>query len=92
MAVLEIQANGDTAVSKEAIVNAGQSLEDPLMRVSVKNTSRPKYTAVQPRKHRDEDKLFCCISLTPAYTCHFVSCFISNLVQGMCEVSGNMFY
>lgn len=43
MAVLEIQANGDTAVSKEAIVNAGQSLEDPLMRVSLKNTSRPKY-------------------------------------------------
>lgn len=34
MAVLEIQANGDSAVSKEAIVNAGQSLEDPLMRVS----------------------------------------------------------
>uniref|UniRef100_A0A8C2ZJH0 Nuclear receptor binding protein 2b n=1 Tax=Cyclopterus lumpus TaxID=8103 RepID=A0A8C2ZJH0_CYCLU len=32
MAVLEIQANGDTAVSKEAVVNAGQSLEDPLMR------------------------------------------------------------
>uniref|UniRef100_A0A3B5M4M2 Nuclear receptor binding protein 2 n=1 Tax=Xiphophorus couchianus TaxID=32473 RepID=A0A3B5M4M2_9TELE len=32
MAVLEIQANGDSAVSKEAIVNAGQSLEDPLMR------------------------------------------------------------
>uniref|UniRef100_A0A3B5A4T8 Nuclear receptor-binding protein 2 n=1 Tax=Stegastes partitus TaxID=144197 RepID=A0A3B5A4T8_9TELE len=30
--LLEIQANGDTAVSKEAIVNAGQSLEDPLMR------------------------------------------------------------
>uniref|UniRef100_A0A667ZPW1 Nuclear receptor binding protein 2b n=1 Tax=Myripristis murdjan TaxID=586833 RepID=A0A667ZPW1_9TELE len=32
MAVLEIQANGDTVVSKEAITNAGQSLEDPLMR------------------------------------------------------------
>ncbi|TNN60518.1 Nuclear receptor-binding protein 2 [Liparis tanakae] len=32
MAVLEIQANGDTAVSKEAVVNAGQSLEDPPMR------------------------------------------------------------
>ncbi|KAI4900330.1 hypothetical protein NFI96_028617 [Prochilodus magdalenae] len=32
MAVLEIQANGDTAVSKEAIAHAGQSLEDPLMR------------------------------------------------------------
>ena len=50
MAVLEIQANGDTAVSKEAIVNAGQSLEDPHMRVSVQNTSRPKQTPVQPRK------------------------------------------
>ncbi len=35
MAVLEIQANGDSVVSKEAIVNAGQSLEDPLMRVRV---------------------------------------------------------
>lgn len=48
MAVLEIQANGDTVVSKEAIANAGQSLEDPLMRVSLKNTPCPKYTAVQP--------------------------------------------
>lgn len=34
MAVLEIQANGDTAVSKEAVAYAGESLEDPLMRVS----------------------------------------------------------
>lgn len=33
MAVLEIQSNGDSAVSKEAIDHAGQSLEDPLMRV-----------------------------------------------------------
>lgn len=41
MAVLEIQANGDSVVSKEAIVNAGHSLEDPLMRVSVGNTSCP---------------------------------------------------
>uniref|UniRef100_A0AAY4A6M4 Protein kinase domain-containing protein n=1 Tax=Denticeps clupeoides TaxID=299321 RepID=A0AAY4A6M4_9TELE len=32
MAVLEIQANGDSVVSKEAITNAGLSLEDPLMR------------------------------------------------------------
>uniref|UniRef100_A0A8C2GFC2 Nuclear receptor binding protein 2a n=1 Tax=Cyprinus carpio TaxID=7962 RepID=A0A8C2GFC2_CYPCA len=32
MAVLEIQANGDTSVSKEAVDHAGQSLEDPLMR------------------------------------------------------------
>lgn len=37
MAVLEIQANGDSVVSKEAITNAGQSLEDPLMRVCVHN-------------------------------------------------------
>lgn len=47
MAVLEIQANGDSVVSKEAIVNAGHSLEDPLMRVSVKNTPRPRYAASQ---------------------------------------------
>ncbi|XP_029582350.1 nuclear receptor-binding protein 2 isoform X2 [Salmo trutta] len=32
MAVLEIQANGDTVVSKEAITNAAQSLEDPLIK------------------------------------------------------------
>ncbi|KAL4605025.1 nuclear receptor-binding protein 2-like isoform X1 [Arapaima gigas] len=32
MAVLEIQANGDSVVSQEAITSAGQSLEDPLMR------------------------------------------------------------
>lgn len=44
MAVLEIQANGDTAVSKEAIVNAGQSLEDALMRVSVQNTNATLHT------------------------------------------------
>lgn len=44
MAVLEIQANGDSVVSKEAIVNAGHSLEDPLMRVSVRNIPCPRYT------------------------------------------------
>ncbi|KAK0143970.1 Nuclear receptor-binding protein 2 [Merluccius polli] len=32
MAVLEIQANGDSVVSKEAINSAGHSLEDPLMK------------------------------------------------------------
>ncbi|XP_058872069.1 nuclear receptor-binding protein 2-like isoform X2 [Acipenser ruthenus] len=32
MAVLEIQANGDAIVSKEAVAHTGQSLEDPLMR------------------------------------------------------------
>lgn len=40
MAVLEIQGNGDSAVSKEAIANAGQSLEDPLMRVRVQGWVR----------------------------------------------------
>uniref|UniRef100_A0A8C7ZLL2 Nuclear receptor binding protein 2b n=1 Tax=Oryzias sinensis TaxID=183150 RepID=A0A8C7ZLL2_9TELE len=46
MAVLEIQANGDAAVSKEAIVNAGQSLEDPLMREFTQSCLR------QDPKHR----------------------------------------
>lgn len=55
MAVLEIQANGDIAVSKEAIITAGQSLEDPPMRVSLINTSCPKYTPVQPGQHGNED-------------------------------------
>uniref|UniRef100_A0A9R1SPT6 Nuclear receptor binding protein 2a n=2 Tax=Cyprinus carpio TaxID=7962 RepID=A0A9R1SPT6_CYPCA len=32
LSLLEIQANGDTSVSKEAVDHAGQSLEDPLMR------------------------------------------------------------
>lgn len=34
MAVLEIQTNGDTRVSEEAIVRARHSLDDPNMRVS----------------------------------------------------------
>lgn len=34
MAVLEIQANGDTRVTKEAIARARHSLSDPNMRVS----------------------------------------------------------
>ena len=33
MAVLEIQGNGESYVSPEAIVHAIQSLEDPLQRV-----------------------------------------------------------
>ncbi|XP_048858040.1 nuclear receptor-binding protein 2 isoform X1 [Brienomyrus brachyistius] len=41
MAVLEIQANGDTVVSSEAIVHAGQSLEDPLMREFIQSCVRP---------------------------------------------------
>ncbi|MGH0135892.1 UNVERIFIED_CONTAM: hypothetical protein FKN15_026579 [Acipenser sinensis] len=35
MAVLEIQANGDAIVSKEAVAHTGQSLEDLLMRVNM---------------------------------------------------------
>lgn len=34
MAVLEIQANGDTRVTEEAIARARHSLSDPNMRVS----------------------------------------------------------
>lgn len=34
MAVLEIQTNGDTRVSEEAIMRARHSLDDPNMRVS----------------------------------------------------------
>lgn len=76
MAVLEIQANGDTAVSKEAIINAGQSLEDPLMRVSLKNAPCPNYTLLQPRKHEDKDQLSHTTLLTLAYTHHPASRFI----------------
>lgn len=56
MAVLEIQANGDSAVSKEAIVNAGQSLEDPLMRVSLKNTLCPE---MQEQLQKRVEKTHC---------------------------------
>lgn len=90
MAVLEIQANGDTAVSKEAIINAGQSLEDPLMRVSLKNTSCPKYTPVQPRKHGDKDKLSHTTLLTLAYTFHLASRFISYHMQIFCSFRVNV--
>uniref|UniRef100_W5MVE4 Nuclear receptor-binding protein 2 n=1 Tax=Lepisosteus oculatus TaxID=7918 RepID=W5MVE4_LEPOC len=40
MAVLEIQANGDAVVPKEAITHAGQSLEDPLMREFIQSCVR----------------------------------------------------
>ncbi|TKS87575.1 Nuclear receptor-binding protein 2 [Collichthys lucidus] len=50
MAVLEIQANGDTAVSKEAIVNAGQSLEDPLMREFTQSCLRHE-AKIRPTAH-----------------------------------------
>ncbi|XP_051909801.1 nuclear receptor-binding protein 2b isoform X3 [Hippocampus zosterae] len=50
MAVLEIQANGDAAVSKEAIVNAGQSLEDPLMREFTQSCLRPD-AKLRPTAH-----------------------------------------
>ena len=41
MAVLEIQANGDAVVSKEAISSAGTSLEDPLMKVGTPTPDHP---------------------------------------------------
>lgn len=50
MAVLEIQANGDTAVSKEAVVNAGQSLEDPLMREFTQSCFRHE-AKIRPTAH-----------------------------------------
>uniref|UniRef100_A0A672MCQ0 Nuclear receptor binding protein 2 n=1 Tax=Sinocyclocheilus grahami TaxID=75366 RepID=A0A672MCQ0_SINGR len=50
MAVLEIQANGDTAVSKEAIDHAGQSLEDPLMREFIQSCVRTE-AKTRPTAH-----------------------------------------
>ncbi|KAJ8268454.1 hypothetical protein COCON_G00136260 [Conger conger] len=50
MAVLEIQANGDTVVSKEAITLAGQSLEDPLMREFTQSCLRPE-AKLRPTAH-----------------------------------------
>ncbi|KAG9355922.1 hypothetical protein JZ751_000766 [Albula glossodonta] len=50
MAVLEIQANGDTVVSKEAITLAGQSLEDPLMREFTQSCLRPE-AKMRPTAH-----------------------------------------
>ncbi|XP_026868586.1 nuclear receptor-binding protein 2 isoform X2 [Electrophorus electricus] len=50
MAVLEIQANGDTAVSKEAIVHAGLSLEDPLMREFTQSCVRTE-AKLRPTAH-----------------------------------------
>ncbi|TRY56940.1 hypothetical protein DNTS_012511 [Danionella cerebrum] len=52
MAVLEIQANGDSIVSKEAITNAGLSLEDPLMRMCVRLNPRLRPTAHDLLFHR----------------------------------------
>ncbi|KAJ8336919.1 hypothetical protein SKAU_G00381390 [Synaphobranchus kaupii] len=50
MAVLEIQANGDTVVSNEAITLAGQSLEDPLMREFTQSCLRPE-AKLRPTAH-----------------------------------------
>ncbi|XP_056594028.1 nuclear receptor-binding protein 2b isoform X6 [Triplophysa dalaica] len=50
MAVLEIQANGDSLVSKEAITNAGQSLEDPLMREFIQTCVGPN-PKLRPMAH-----------------------------------------
>lgn len=76
-------------MSKEAIVNAGQSLEDPLMRVSVKNTLCPKYTAARTQKQGDKDKLFqhCSIN-TGLHTSPCFYGFISCHTQRFCAVFG----
>ncbi|XP_055057833.2 nuclear receptor-binding protein 2 isoform X1 [Misgurnus anguillicaudatus] len=50
MAVLEIQANGDTAVSKEAIDHAGHLLEDPLMREFIQSCVRTE-AKTRPTAH-----------------------------------------
>lgn len=75
MAVLEIQANGDAAVSKEAIVNAGQSLEDPLMRVS--QGSYPKFGLQQRKKRTIRPKILCLHPPTHSRT-------VSKSVRGVC--------
>ena len=48
MAVLEIQANGDTRVTEEAITRARHSLSDPNMRVS----TWPRPSLLAPRSPR----------------------------------------
>ncbi|KAJ3611205.1 hypothetical protein NHX12_021221 [Muraenolepis orangiensis] len=50
MAVLEIQANGDAVVSKEAISSAGHSLEDPLMREFTQSCVRQE-AKLRPTAH-----------------------------------------
>uniref|UniRef100_A0A3Q3W9I0 Nuclear receptor-binding protein 2 n=1 Tax=Mola mola TaxID=94237 RepID=A0A3Q3W9I0_MOLML len=51
MAVLEIQANGDCVVSKEVIANAGQSLEDPLMRQEFTQSCLRHEAKLRPTAH-----------------------------------------
>ncbi|KAG7269566.1 hypothetical protein CRUP_029835 [Coryphaenoides rupestris] len=50
MAVLEIQANGDAVVSKEAISSAGHSLEDPLMKEFTQSCVRQE-AKMRPTAH-----------------------------------------
>ncbi|KAK3546130.1 hypothetical protein QTP70_024489, partial [Hemibagrus guttatus] len=75
MAVLEIQANGDTAVSKEAIAHAGQSLEDPLMREFTQSCVRTE-AKMRPTAH---DLLFHRV-LFEVHSLKLLAahCFISN--------------
>uniref|UniRef100_A0A8B9HDW0 Nuclear receptor binding protein 2a n=1 Tax=Astyanax mexicanus TaxID=7994 RepID=A0A8B9HDW0_ASTMX len=75
MAVLEIQANGDTAVSKEAITHAGQSLEDPLMREFTQSCVRTE-AKLRPTAH---DLLFHRV-LFEVHSLKLLAahCFISN--------------
>ncbi|XP_067107986.1 nuclear receptor-binding protein 2b isoform X2 [Osmerus mordax] len=75
MAVLEIQANGDAVVSKEAISNAGQSLEDPLMREFTQSCVRHE-AKLRPTAH---DLLFHRV-LFEVHSLKLLAahCFISN--------------
>ncbi|KAG5851043.1 nuclear receptor-binding protein 2-like isoform X1 [Anguilla rostrata] len=75
MAVLEIQANGDAVVSKEAITNAGQSLEDPLMREFTQSCVRHE-AKMRPTAH---DLLFHRV-LFEVHSLKLLAahCFISN--------------
>uniref|UniRef100_A0A8D3E6V7 Nuclear receptor binding protein 2 n=1 Tax=Scophthalmus maximus TaxID=52904 RepID=A0A8D3E6V7_SCOMX len=83
MAVLEIQANGDTAVSKEAIVNAGQSLEDALMREFTQSCLRHE-AKLRPTAH---DLLFHRV-LFEVHSLKLLAahCLISNQCEFNCNI------
>uniref|UniRef100_A0A3Q1EBB5 Nuclear receptor binding protein 2b n=1 Tax=Acanthochromis polyacanthus TaxID=80966 RepID=A0A3Q1EBB5_9TELE len=84
MAVLEIQANGDTAVSKEAIVNAGQSLEDPLMREFTQSCLRHE-AKLRPTAH---DLLFHRV----LFEVHSLKLLAAHcLINNQCELGTNNF-
>ncbi|MGH0123544.1 UNVERIFIED_CONTAM: hypothetical protein FKN15_012950 [Acipenser sinensis] len=80
MAVLEIQANGDAIVSKEAVAHTGQSLEDPLMREFVQACVRHE-AKKRPSAH---DLLFHRV-LFEVHSLKLLAahCFINNQCESM---------